>query len=51
MHGASRGKRFAQNAEDAGLEQEFVKLSERIAGTHGSGARAAAPAPVRAKNP
>jgi hypothetical protein len=45
--------RFVQNAEDAGLEQEFVKLSEWIASTHGGGARGAAPdpAPAEAKNP
>ena len=42
--------RFVQNAEDTGLEQEFVKLSEWIAGTHGGG-RAAAPAPVEEKTP
>jgi hypothetical protein len=43
--------RFVQNAEDTGLEQEFVKLSEWIASTHGGGPRAAAPAPVEAKTP
>ena len=41
--------RFVQNAEDTGLEQEFVKLSEWIASTHGGGARTAAAAPVEAK--
>ena len=43
--------RFVQNAEDTGLEQEFAKLSEWIASTHGGGARPAAPAPVEAKTP
>lgn len=40
--------RFVQNAEDAGLEQEFAKLSEWIASTHGGAARPAVPvaAPV-----
>ena len=40
-----------QNAEDTGLEQELVKLSEWIASTHGGGGRAAAPAPVEEKTP
>jgi DNA repair protein RadC len=36
--------RFVQNAEDVGLEQEFAKLSEWIASTHGGATRPAAPA-------
>jgi len=43
--------RFVQNAEDAGLEQEFAKLSEWIASTHGGAGRAAAPIPAEEKNP
>ena len=42
--------RFVQNAEDEGLAQEFLKLSEWIASTHGGATPAAPePAPVEEK--